>query len=573
MKILLIYPYFIDERIHEYDVSVVPIGLYYVGAMLKENNYAVDILNWHNVNQTPHVIREVLSRENPDVIGFSILHANRWGGIEIARIAKEINPNVKIVFGGIGAAFLWEHLLTHFNDIDFIVLGEGEYSFLNLIHSLEKGDHDSIRKLKGIAFKHDSKPYKTKPATPIEDLDRLPLPSKYFQYHHVTSTRGCPGNCTFCGSPMFWGHKVRSHSPSYFVDQLEQLKKNGIRSFYFSDDTFTLKKKHAIAICRKIIQRKMNITWVAISQVSYIDEEVLSWMRKAGCTQISYGVESGSEKIRDTLQKKIKTDQIRNAFSLTKKYGILARAYFIYGSPGENGDTIRETIQLIHDIKPLSVIFYILDIFPGTKLYGDFKKKLNISDDIWLNQVEDIMYFENDPDLSQEMVLAFGKELRTDFYEHLLEFVDDIELVQDKAFDKRHADFYSRLGMTFSLGDYSTINAIKEKTEFAEKLFRKSISFAPDQTAYQGLGMIFQKQKNFKTSIAILSEGLSHFPDNIDMNLCQGINYMNIKDFRKALSFFLLFRDAEKTIPYIVHCYRQLGDIKNALSFSNKLKR
>ena len=114
MKISLIYPYCLEDRLHEEDASVVPIGLYYVGAFLKANDYDVKILNWHNIKKMPNIIKGKLEESKPDVIGLSILHANRWGGIEIARIAKQIDPKVKIVFGGIGATFLWEHFLTHF---------------------------------------------------------------------------------------------------------------------------------------------------------------------------------------------------------------------------------------------------------------------------------------------------------------------------------------------------------------------------------------------------------------------------------------------------------------------------
>ena len=133
MKILLIYPYWIEERKNIEDVIVPPIGIYYVGAVLKENHYDVEILNWYNINETPEKITTILRSKKPDVIGFSILQANRWGGIEIARIAKQIDPKVKIVFGGISATFLWEHFLTHFPEIDFVVIGEGEYTFLNLV--------------------------------------------------------------------------------------------------------------------------------------------------------------------------------------------------------------------------------------------------------------------------------------------------------------------------------------------------------------------------------------------------------------------------------------------------------
>ena len=192
------------------------------------------------------------------------------------------------------------------------------------------------------------------------------MPSKYFEFQHLISSRGCPSNCTFCGSPKLWGRKVRFHSAEYFVEQLEQLYQKGITEFFVSDDTFTMRQDRVIQICKKIIEKELKITWFALSRVNHVNEEMFYWMRKAGCIQISYGVESGSEKIREVMNKNIKTEDIQRAFALTTRYGIVARAYFIYGSPGENGETIQESIDLIHQIKPLIAIFYPLALFPGT---------------------------------------------------------------------------------------------------------------------------------------------------------------------------------------------------------------
>jgi radical SAM superfamily enzyme YgiQ (UPF0313 family) len=198
-------------------------------------------------------------------------------------------------------------------------------------------------------------------------------------------------------------------------------------------------------------------------------------MRKAGCIQISYGVESGSEKIRNALNKKNKTAQIKQAFSLTVQYGILSRAYFIYGSPGETWDTIQETIDLTREIKPLSMVVYILDIFPGTQLYADLQKRSSVTDDVWLNKIEGIMYFETDPHLSDELILAFGQKLRSDYYENIHKFVEAIHLVDKEDLYEAHADFCSRLAMTFSHGDYSKIDVIRDKDKIAEKLYRWAI--------------------------------------------------------------------------------------------------
>jgi len=558
LKILLIYPCCLEERVHEEDVQVPPIGLYYVGAVLREHHYDCEILNWHTINNTPEGIRETLAAMAPDVIGLSVLHANRWGAIEIARIAKQVAPSATVVFGGVGATFLWEHLLTHFKEIDFCVLGEGERGFLSLIQSIERRDSGAIETIPGVALRKNGAVFKTKDPVPIRDLDRVPDPAAWFTYQHVTSTRGCPGNCTFCGSPRLWGRKARFHSPRYFVDQLERLNQKGVGFFYFSDDTFMLKKDHVMAICREILDRGLRISWAAISHVNYVDEEALSWMRRAGCTQISYGVESGSPKIRRLLNKHTRTEQIQKAFSLTTRYGILPRAYFIYGCPGETWDTIQETIDLIHAIKPLGVIFYILDIFPGTALYADFVRRTGVTDDIWLRRVEDIMYFETDPRLNQELILAFGGKLRAEFYGSLPSFVDAIDLVDEEGFSGLHADFLSRLGMTFSHGDYAGIEAIPNKDETAARLYERSLSYAPNDRAYLGLGIIRQKEREFRESIRILSEGVRHFPENEQLCICLGLSRMNLGQYSEALSCLEKFRNSKQAAFYIAECRRQL---------------
>ncbi len=443
MKILLIYPYFLEERPRVEEIRTMPIGLYYVATVLRENGYDADILNWYDVQKTPHIIEAVLREKKPEIIGFSILNANRWGGIEIARIAKRLDSKVTIVFGGIGATFLWDHFLRHFPEIDFIICGEGEYAFLNLIRALEQTNGQGINTISGIAFRSQGEIVKTGDPEIISDLDQLPIPAKYFDYQQISTTRGCTMACAFCGSPEFWGRKIRFRSPESVVEELEILYSKGIHFFYFSDDTFTINKERVIEICKKIIQKNMAITWYAIARVDQVDEEILYWMRKAGCIQISYGVESGSTEIRAFLNKRISTSQVKKAFKLTVRYGILARAYFIYGSPGETWETIQKSIDLIHDIKPLNIIFYILDIFPGTPLYADLKRRLNVTDDIWIKKIEDIMYTETDTSLTENMILAFGKRLRTDFYENVHSFIDAIHLIDKEDLYKMHSDFYS----------------------------------------------------------------------------------------------------------------------------------
>jgi len=296
-------------------------------------------------------------------------------------------------------------------------------------------------------------------------------------------------------------------------------------------------------------------------------------MRKAGCIQISYGVESGSEKIRKFLLKNISSEKIQSAFASTQKYGIMARAYFIYGAAQESRQTIQQTIDLINTIKPLSAIFYILDIFPGTALYEDFKQRLNTTDDIWLNRIEDIMYFETDPDLNREIILAFGQKLRSSFFENLPGFVEAIRLIDNEDLYPQHSRFFSRLAMTFDHGDYATIDVIKHKDRLAEKLYRLSLNYFPNAEAYLGLGILNQKRGAQHDAIDILSQGLSHFPNDVRLNICLGVGLMNLADFGQALARFLEFPDEKDAVHFATRCYEALGDDSKAALFLEKLKK
>jgi anaerobic magnesium-protoporphyrin IX monomethyl ester cyclase len=561
MKIFLIYPYFIEKRIHVDEIAAVPMGLYYIGALLKSRGHAVEILNWHAAQDSTDMIKETLISAQPDIIGFSILHANRWGAIDIARIAKALDPHVPVVFGGIGATFLWKHLLEHFPEIDYIVLGEGEYTFLNLAEALGSGaGPEQVAAIAGLALRTSDGILQTPPRSPIPDLDSLPQPARYFDFQHISLTRGCPGRCTFCGSPEFWGRRIRSHSAAYFVEQLAILASRGITFFFVSDDTFTLNTDLVIEVCRKIIESGLKITWQAISKVSAVNAEMLFWMRKAGCVQISYGVESGSPQIRRLFCKDIKSDQIKRAFELTVAHGILARAYFIYGAPGENDQTIEETLDLIRHIKPLSAIFYILDIFPGTALYEAFKKKTGATDDIWLMRKEDILYFETDPDLAQEQVLAFGRRLRSTYHQWLPDMACRISLKDDPELKAEQADFLSRLAMTFSHGDYAGIKSVPPPLNTAQILFQQALSRYPDHRAFWGLALVYQLKGSLDLCVQTLKQGLEHFPHSQELNTCLGTAYAAQGLHALALEHLLPFKNMPEVIPHIAKCQRALGN-------------
>ena len=575
MKILLVNPYCIDERLQDYDIRVVPIGLHYLGAYLIERGHDCRIVNWYNAESRPHEISDTFLRFRPDVAAFSILHANRWGGIEIARTAKELLPDITTVFGGPGATFLWRHLMTHFNQIDYIVLGEGEETLSELVDLIGENGKDGPDNIRGLVFRDgNGQVCKTAVRDFIQDIDKLPNPARFFTYQHVISSRGCPFSCTFCGSPAFWKRKVRFHSPSYFVDQLELLAKKGVRHFYVSDDTFTVKPQRVVAICKEILERGLDITWVAISRVNCITSEILYWMRRAGCQQISFGIESGDRRIRKLYKKQISDTEAREAFRLCRSYGILPRAYFIYGAPGENRKSIRASIRLMEKIRPLGAIFYILDLFPGTALYDNFRKNSGITDEIWLRRIEDIMYFETDPSLSREDILKYGRMLRSAWYSSLPEYAAAVgdELVDLPELYPHHADFLSRLGMTFAFGAFAAIPDIPRKEQTAELLFMKALEFHPDSRAFLGAGAIKQKNRDFQDSVDILMEGSRHFPRDAQIHACLGISLMNLGRLEEALDLLLGFPEDRQCLQHAAHCARELGRLDLAQEIMKRME-
>jgi radical SAM superfamily enzyme YgiQ (UPF0313 family) len=564
MKILFVNPSCLDPRITSDDARVVPIGIYYMAALLLDKGLDAQILNLASLDgdkESLKAFNETIEREKPDLIGFSVTNPNRINAVACAKEAKKRLPQACILFGGPAPTFMAAHLFTVCPQVDIMVQGEGESTLLAIVQALANGNtlkEASIRKIKGIALWKNGCLVETGPCDPIADLDSLPHPSQYFVYQHLAMSRGCPGKCTFCGSPKFWGsHNIRCHSALWFAEEIKTLARKGVTHFFISDDTFTMDRNRVIELCQLLIAADLHITWNAISRVDYIDKELLFWMRLAGCIQISFGVESGSQKIKKLLGKPISNEACVQAFALTISYGIMARAYFIYGSPGETDETIKESCDLLIQLNPLGTIFYLLVIYPGTHLYRKALQKKLITDEIWHREMEDLPWFELDETLDFPRVKAFGDRLRNTFFDHLPQFVSQIDLVADERLYPFHADFLSRLAMTFAHGEYANDPRIKTPGKIAEHLFTRALSYSPDPRAFMGIAMVLQKQKQFSKATFHLTKGLDHFPGNKDLSVCMGVCHMNQNRFKKALPFFIPFRDDPGIAHYITICNSQ----------------
>jgi anaerobic magnesium-protoporphyrin IX monomethyl ester cyclase len=175
--------------------------------------------------------------------------------------------------------------------------------------------------------------------------------------------------------------------------------------------------------------------------------------------------------------------------------------------------------------------------------------------------VEGVMYSETDSGLSDRLILSFGRRLRTAFYENVHAFAASVSLIDRRDLYERHADFCSRLAMTFSHGDYSRIEAVKEKEGTAERLYRKALEYFPDHRAFLGLGISQQKNRKYEESIKTLLRGVEYFPESEDLNICLGISYMNSGDYGAALSCFSKFPNSRQAGGLAAECRRGLGTV------------
>lgn len=582
MKILFVNPSCLDPRVTDPDALQVPIGLYYLASGLLDQGWVSGILNLApagpgnpsakgSAEQALDLFTQSIMQEQPDIIGFSVTSPTRINAMACAEKARQILPDSLIVFGGPGATFMAEFLFGACPALDVIVKGEGEISTAKLVNAAKKVktnlgtihqaqairaelEHD-LGRIPGIVFRSGSSLHDTGQSELVTDLDTLPHPSRYFTYQHLTMSRGCPGKCTFCGSPKFWGTSlVRRHSPQWLFEEITALAQKGVNHFFISDDTFTMDCDAVRALCEKIIQADLGITWNAISRVDYIDESILAPMRRAGCIQLSFGIESGAKPIKKILGKPIDNDICVAAFDKVRAAGILPRAYFIYGSPGETDDTIQDSIDLMIRLGPLSTVFYMLVTFPGTALYNRAVQKGWTHDGIWQKSIEDLPWWELDPNMDFSRVKRWGDRLRQAFFDHLEGFVNRIALHPDNASAPLHADFLSRLAMTFSHGEYARDARVKNAEQTAINLFEKALQLYPCSRAFQGLAMIYQKHKDFSKAMYFLDKGLSHFPKNKDLCVCMGVCLMNTGDFHNALTYFTPFAQDPALGQYISIC-------------------
>ncbi|MFO7560321.1 MAG: radical SAM protein [Desulfobacterales bacterium] len=373
MRFLLVNPYYpIAEG------PSPPLGIAFLGAALERAGVEVKVLDLVVYPYSKMMLESVLDTFDPHFVGSTAVTMSFDNAIQVISDVKSINPKIYTVMGGPHVTFCARETMEAFPELDFVVLGEGEETIVDLIKMSENGR--KWNEIRGVAYRDGSSLHCTDVKKTSLDVDSLPLPARHLlplgRYRalnmpiSLTTSRGCPFKCIFCVGRKMVGANVRYRSAKPVVDEMESLHKLGFPQINVADDLFTANKKHCIEICDEILDRGLAIKWSSFARVDTVSPEVMKKMKEAGCYSVSFGVETANAEILKTIRKGITISQVIDAVKICNDAGIQPSASFILGLPGETPETLKETVEFGKKLKKMGVIygFHLLAPFPGTRI-------------------------------------------------------------------------------------------------------------------------------------------------------------------------------------------------------------
>jgi len=368
-----------------------PLGMLYIAEVLLANGIEVSILDQAAKRFSMKQTLDWVKKENPDILGFSVLNSSAREAPRLAECVKKENPNVTIVFGNYHATFNAERILRKHLSADVIVRGEGELTSLELAKCCEK--NGSLEDIKGITFRKNGKIVSTPDRPLIKDVDSLSFPNRDLvgaeyssiiygvkvaskKFTTIVSSRGCPFQCTFCACRKFARGIWRPRTVENIIKELEMLASMGYEQFLFVDDNFTLNVKRVVEFCHRLRKEKLDIEWFCDSRVDNCKYDVLREMVKAGCRIVYFGIESANQRILDYYRKGITPEESEKAVKKARKAGMdVVVGSFILGAPDETRSEIENTLKFVNkldiDVPQLNILSGIV----GTELWADMVSK------------------------------------------------------------------------------------------------------------------------------------------------------------------------------------------------------
>lgn len=394
-----------------------PVGLYYLASVLLKNKVSVKILDLNLNKMRLRDFQEYVRKSDPRVVGVTSYTFNYYLCEDVLKAVKNIRPDVVTVLGGIHASSMPVEVLSTNNYVDYLVVGEGEYTFLELCQRLLGGQ--SCDDVQGIAYNMGG--VRVNPSRkPIDDLDTLNIPDRealsYQKYSValVQTSRGCPYSCIFCNICNQYGRTIRFRDPKIVVDECEVLvRKYNYKQIYFFGDSFTFDKRWVEDFCDEILSRRLKFRWSCETRVDNVDLKILTKMKNAGCHMVQYGIDYGDEDVLKKLGKNFSLASVEDACEWAKKSKLGIEAFFIFNCPGENSETMNNTYNLIQRLPLDALEINLLTPYPGTQIWRNpeaYGLKI-INKDYW-NYTTKKYVLENESFQREKFVPAFRDLLK-----------------------------------------------------------------------------------------------------------------------------------------------------------------
>jgi radical SAM superfamily enzyme YgiQ (UPF0313 family) len=364
-------------------VAYPPLGLCYLASSLRAAGHEALVVDAEAEGLDLAGVLERLERFGPDLLGIQVVSPLWDIVLEVCRAVKA-RGGLPIVLGGPHITITRGEAFEQNPHFDYAVIGEGEETLAELAGALQAGVDPSH--VAGLCYRREGALHATAPRPSDRELDSVPVPERgdlrmsayrfsvpgrgLQPFATLTSTRGCPFECTFCTEPMMFGRRTRFRTPGLVVDEIEDTwRRYGTTHFIFVDDTLTVEKKRMREICRQIVARGLPVTMEGWTHANTVDAALLTEMRAAGFVRLSFGVESGDPAILKSLKKGTDHERLRAAYRAAKGAGIETRGSVILGLPGDTRETVERTIRFVCELADLDHCYFNLAMpYPGTEI-------------------------------------------------------------------------------------------------------------------------------------------------------------------------------------------------------------
>ncbi len=407
-----------------------PLGLLYIASSLIKAGFDVSVLDLPARKLDLNGLKDHLLKESYDIAGFTsttLLWPQTAFGISFL---KSVLPEAITVLGGPHTVLFYRECLA-LKDLDYVVVGEGEKSMVELASALQDGG--SAEEIKGVAFRKGDDICFSGPRQ-LLDINEISFPARHLidqkeymsimakkPFATMVTSRGCPFRCHFC-TQVYWQNRFRMRSADNVLQEIEEITgRYRVREIMMYDETFLIDKKRVLDISRGIEENRMKFRWDIRTRIDTIDDDVLEAIKKAGCYKVHVGIESGTDRILGKMNKNICTQEIRLTVNKLKKYGFEVLGYFMIGYSGETLEEIQETIRFSLSLPLDWAHFNITLPVPAVPLFDDAVQKGIIKQDYWSRytllegDVEPPPYFP-DSGLSQVELEALLKKAYRKFY-------------------------------------------------------------------------------------------------------------------------------------------------------------